>query len=91
MASKCKMQSILLGSFRKALIYDSNDPTDLKLDTAVVVLTELFGVRLELATAFALLTWFVTFVEIVPVGLLVGVKEGLDWRSLRRIGKEVAT
>src|SRR5207248_6577002 len=29
---------------------------------AVIVLTELFGIRLELATSFALLTWFITFV-----------------------------
>jgi uncharacterized protein (TIRG00374 family) len=57
---------------------------------AVVVLTELFGIRLELATAFALLTWASTFVIIVPFGLLVALKEGLDWRGLRRIGQEAS-
>jgi glycosyltransferase 2 family protein len=56
---------------------------------AVVVLTELFGVRLELATAFALLTWVSTFVIIVPFGLLIALKDGLDWRGLRRIGREM--
>ena len=57
---------------------------------SVLVLTELFGVRLELASAFALFLWFLTFVAIVPVGLLVALKEGLNWHSLRRIGREVA-
>jgi uncharacterized protein (TIRG00374 family) len=57
---------------------------------AVVVLTELFGVRLELATSFALVVWATTFVIIVPFGLLIAVKEGLDWRGLRRIGEEIS-
>jgi len=48
-------------------------------------------VRLEVATAFALLTWILTFVAVVPVGLALALKEGLDWHSLRRIGREVAT
>jgi glycosyltransferase 2 family protein len=58
---------------------------------AVVVLTELFGVRLELATSFAILTWLSTFVIIVPIGLLVALKEGLDWHNLRRVGRELST
>ena len=57
---------------------------------AVLVLTELFGVRLELATSFALLIWILSFVVIVPVGLAFAVKEGLDWHSLRRIGREAS-
>jgi uncharacterized protein (TIRG00374 family) len=57
----------------------------------VLVLTELFGVRLELASAFALLLWILTFVAIVPVGLLVGLKEGLNWHSLRHLGEEVSS
>lgn len=57
---------------------------------AVIVLTELFGVRLELATSFAFLTWFLTFVAIVPFGLILALKEGLDWHSLRRIGQEAS-
>ena len=58
---------------------------------AVVVLTEIFGVRLETAAAFALMVWIVTFVVIVPIGLGLAVKEGLDWHSLRRIGRGVST
>jgi len=57
----------------------------------VLVLTELFAVRLELATSFAMVIWFLTFVAIVPVGLLVALKEGLDWHSLRRIGEAAAS
>ena len=55
---------------------------------AVLVLTELFGIRFELASAFALFLWILTFVAIVPLGLIVALKEGLDWHSLRRIGQE---
>jgi glycosyltransferase 2 family protein len=58
---------------------------------AAIVLTEIFGVRLEVATTFALLTWILTFVAIVPVGCTLALKEGLDWHSLRRIGREVSS
>jgi uncharacterized protein (TIRG00374 family) len=57
---------------------------------AVLVLTELFGIRLELASAFAVFLWAITFVAIVPLGLSVAVKEGLDWHSLKRIGREAS-
>jgi uncharacterized protein (TIRG00374 family) len=57
---------------------------------AVLVLTELFGIRLELATSFALVTWLLTFVAIVPIGLIVALKEGLDWHSLRAVGREIS-
>jgi hypothetical protein len=57
---------------------------------AVLVLTELYGTRLELASSFALLLWILTFVAIVPVGLGLALKEGLNWHSLRQIGREAA-
>lgn len=57
---------------------------------SVLVLTELFGARLETATAFAFIIWIMTFVAVVPAGLLVAVKEGLKWNSLRQIGREVS-
>ena len=56
----------------------------------IVVLTELFAVKLEVATAFAMLVWSITFVAIVPVGLVLALKEGLDWHSLRQIGRETS-
>ena len=55
---------------------------------AILVLTELYGIRVELAMTFALILWTLTFVAIVPVGLGLAVKEGLDWHSLRQIGRE---
>jgi len=54
---------------------------------SVLVLTELFGVKLELATSFSLLIWILSFVVVVPVGLALAVKQGLDWQSLRKIGQ----
>jgi hypothetical protein len=57
---------------------------------SVLVLTELFAIRLEIATAFAIYLWAITFVAIVPMGLLVALKEGLDWHSLKRIGREAS-
>jgi uncharacterized membrane protein YbhN (UPF0104 family) len=56
----------------------------------IVVLTELFAVKLEVATVFAMLVWSITFVAIVPVGLVLALKEGLDWHSLRQIGRETS-
>lgn len=57
---------------------------------SVLVLTELFGARLETATAFAFIIWIVTFVVVVPAGLLVALREGLKWNGLRQIGREVS-
>jgi uncharacterized protein (TIRG00374 family) len=55
---------------------------------AVVILTELFGVKLEVATSFAVFNWAIMFLVVVPVGLVTAVKEGFSWRSLRRLGRE---
>jgi glycosyltransferase 2 family protein len=54
---------------------------------AVLVLTELFGVRLETATFFSLVIWIITFIVVVPVGLFIALKEGLSWRGLRQISR----
>jgi uncharacterized protein (TIRG00374 family) len=54
----------------------------------VVVLTELFAVPLEPATSIALLTWIITFVVIIPPGLLLSFQEGLSWRKLRHLEAE---
>ena len=56
----------------------------------IVVLTELFAVKLEVATAFAMMVWIVTFVAVVPAGLGLALKEGLNWHSLRQIGRETS-
>jgi uncharacterized protein (TIRG00374 family) len=51
--------------------------------TAVLVLTEIFAVPIEVATGMGLLLWFISFVAILPVGVLFGVREGLTWARIR--------
>lgn len=55
---------------------------------AVLVLGEIFHVQVEIATSFAFVVWFITFVAIVPVGLVVAFTEGLNWGSLRKMSRE---
>jgi uncharacterized protein (TIRG00374 family) len=57
---------------------------------AALVLTELFGTKLEVATSLAVFIWIITFVVVVPAGLVLALKEGLDWHSLRQMGREAA-
>ena len=52
---------------------------------AVLMLTEFFGVTLETATSIALVLWIITFVAIVPMGLVLAFREGIQWRNLRHI------
>ena len=51
----------------------------------VLVLTEFFGVTLEAASGIALVLWIITFVVIVPFGLVLAFHEGIQWRNLRHI------
>ncbi len=52
---------------------------------ATAVLKELFELPLEQASAVAISIWATTWVTIVPFGLLLAMKEGLEWRSLKHI------
>ena len=52
---------------------------------SIVVLTEFFGRPLEDATGVALMLWAVSFLVIVPVGLVLALREGLNLRRLARI------
>jgi glycosyltransferase 2 family protein len=56
----------------------------------VVVLTEMFRIPIEPATGIAVLFWMLNSIVIVPIGLLLGLLEGLSWRSLRHI-EEIET
>ena len=49
----------------------------------IICLTELFRVRLEVATSVAFVLWLLTFVAVVPLALFFSVREGLSWRKLR--------
>ena len=51
----------------------------------VLVLTEFFGITLEAASGIALVLWIITFVGIVPLGLVLAFHEGIQWRNLRHI------
>jgi len=55
----------------------------------VIILTEMYHIGLEASSSLAILIWLITFVVIVPVGLLLAFHEGLTWRKLRRIEEEV--
>jgi uncharacterized protein (TIRG00374 family) len=56
----------------------------------ILVLTELFGNGLEVSTSVALILWVVTFLTIVPVGLLLALRDGLRWSALAHVREEVA-
>ena len=51
----------------------------------VLVLTEFFGIEFEVASGIALVLWIVTFVVIVPLGLVLAFQAGIKWRSLRHL------
>jgi glycosyltransferase 2 family protein len=55
---------------------------------AVLVLTKIFGLPVELATSMAVLFWLISFVAIVPIGLALALQEGLSWRKLRDLERE---
>jgi glycosyltransferase 2 family protein len=52
---------------------------------AALVMTEFFHLPLEVATGFALVLWFMTFIVIVPIGLSLAFHEGIRWRSLKNL------
>ena len=55
---------------------------------AVVILTELFGLPLAVSSGMALILWAITFVVIVPFGLLLAFREGVQWSKLRHLEQE---
>jgi hypothetical protein len=56
---------------------------------SALVLNEIFGVALEPASMIALTAWIISFVGIVPAGLLLALHEGIRWASLRNLKAEV--
>lgn len=55
----------------------------------VVVLTEIFGMTLEVASGLAILIWLLGFVIIVPFGLLFAFQEGINWRRFRHLPEDI--
>jgi uncharacterized membrane protein YbhN (UPF0104 family) len=54
----------------------------------VLVATELFGLGIESATALALLIWVLTWLTVVPFGLVTAIAQGLKWGALRHVEEE---
>ncbi|MDX2270240.1 MAG: lysylphosphatidylglycerol synthase transmembrane domain-containing protein [Bryobacter sp.] len=52
---------------------------------AIAVLTQIFSVGLEEAAGIALALWVISFVLVVPVGLVLAVRQGLQFQQLRRL------
>jgi hypothetical protein len=57
---------------------------------SVLVLHELFGIGVATATGMTLVLWIITFVILVPVGVVLAIQEGLTWRSWRVLQEETA-
>lgn len=55
---------------------------------STLVLTELFQIPLDAATGIALMVWILNLVVIVPIGLFLAFREGLNWKSLLRVEEE---
>lgn len=56
---------------------------------SIVVLTEIYGLPLEAATGLAIFIWIITFVVVVPFGLLCAFHEGINWSKLRHLPQDV--
>jgi hypothetical protein len=52
---------------------------------STIVLMEIFHLPLEIAGGVALIFWLVTFVVIVPVGLILLVHQGINWRKIKEM------
>ena len=55
---------------------------------ALLVLTEVFDVRPEIAASISLLIWVLTFLVVVPPAVALALYEGLSWSKLRTLDSE---
>jgi glycosyltransferase 2 family protein len=56
---------------------------------SIVVLTEIYGLPLEAASGLAVFIWIITFVVVVPFGLLCAFHQGINWSKLRHLPQDV--
>ncbi len=56
---------------------------------AVLVLTEIFGIKLEAASGLAILIWLLSWVAVVPFGLAFAFHDGLNWKRISHIQQDV--
>jgi len=52
---------------------------------SILILTEFFGLTLEVSSAIAILLWITTYVVIIPIGIILALHEGLNWKNLREL------
>lgn len=56
--------------------------------SSLLVLTEIFAIRPEVATSISLLIWVLTFLVVVPPAIALVLYEGLSWSKLRNLPAE---
>ena len=56
----------------------------------VLVLREVFGVPVEVASSVALVIWVIGTILIVPVGVVLAIHEGLNWSKLKSLRAEAS-
>jgi len=57
---------------------------------SIVVFTEIYRLPVEAAAGLAIFIWIITVVVIVPIGLVCAFHEGLTWRKLRQLPKDIS-
>jgi glycosyltransferase 2 family protein len=55
---------------------------------AVLGLTEIFGMPVELASSTAIVVWFLTFLAVLPPALILLLHDGWSWAKLRHLESE---
>jgi uncharacterized membrane protein YbhN (UPF0104 family) len=59
--------------------------------SAILVLTEFFGIPLAASTGIAIALWAISFLAVVPIGVVLALRAGLNLRRLARMsGSEPA-
>lgn len=56
---------------------------------SALVLAQLFGLYAQDATTIAIFNWLASWVSVIPFGIALGAKEGVNWSQLRHV-EEVA-
>lgn len=53
----------------------------------MLVLTQVFGIPLEIASTAAILLWAISFMAVIAPGLPLAARQGLTWQRLRSISR----
>lgn len=58
--------------------------------SATVVLTEVYRVPVEVSVGLAFALWAITFVVVLPFGVGYGLREGVNWITIRKVSEQVS-